>query len=101
LLQADRDEAIFLLFFQLLSDELDQTLLSLSLEMSPVPALHDFVFIQSDEVEAVPFQLLSIVSMSNQEDLEDILHTNERLQMTSADVDQSWQHEVISKHEQP
>jgi hypothetical protein len=97
LLQADAHKALLLLFFELLQDELDQAFMSLSLEVSPVSALHDLILVQSDEVQTIPLQLLSIVSVSNQQDIEDILHIDILLDVTSANVNESREHKVVSK----
>jgi hypothetical protein len=97
LLQADTHKALLLLFFELLQDELNQAFMSLSLEVSPVSALHDLVLVQSDEVQTIPLQLFSIVSVSNQQDIEDILHIDILLDVTGTNVNESRENKVVSK----
>jgi hypothetical protein len=68
----------------------------LSLEVSPPSALHDFPLVEGEEVDAVVFQLLGIVSMGDEHDLEDGFYSYKLLEIAGADVNQSWQHEVVS-----
>jgi hypothetical protein len=51
-------------------DQVNKTLLRLSLEVSPASAFKDLFLIDGEVVDAVPLQLVSIVSMSDEEDVE-------------------------------
>jgi hypothetical protein len=50
-------------------DQVNKALFGLSLEVSPTSALKDLFLVDGEVVDAVPLQLISIVSMSNEEDI--------------------------------
>lgn len=68
--------------------------------MAPGSALKDLLLIQGEVVGAVLLQLVSIMSMSNEEYLQHSLGVDELFEVAGADFHQSVEHEEVSEDQQ-
>ena len=100
LIQSDLDEGFFSLLLDASSNIFNESLISMSLELSPTPALYNFPFILSQVVNAVLFQLFTVMGMGNEQDLQHSSLVDEVLQIARTYLHQSRQHEVVSVNHQ-
>jgi hypothetical protein len=68
----------------------------LSLELSPTSLVHDLLLIHSNVVDAVLLKLLSVVCVSNEQDLESSSDIDKLLEVAGADLNKSGEHEEVS-----
>jgi hypothetical protein len=95
LIQSDLDESLLPLLLDACSNIFNESLLSMSLELSPAPAFNDLPFILGQVVDAVLLQLVAVVSVSDEQDLQDSPRVHEVLQIARTYLHESWQHEVV------
>jgi hypothetical protein len=84
------NEWVFFLILYLIENQINKTTISLSFEWSPASFFKDFFLINCHEMDAIPFKLVSIMSMCNEIDLKSSLIIDKLFQVARTNLNKTW-----------